>query len=57
MSVVVLLILAVALGGQQVRYLAVTPRRPDAVVRSVDLMKGPDQSAPVVLAVTVETPE
>ena len=45
------------LGGQQVRYLAVTPKRPDAVVNSVELVKGTDGSAPVVLAVTVEAPE
>ena len=27
---------------QQVRYLAVTPKRPDAVVKSIELVKGPD---------------
>jgi putative heme-binding domain-containing protein len=43
-------------GGQQVRYLAVTPRRPDVVIRSIELVKGPDGSAPVVMAVTVESP-
>ncbi len=43
-------------GGQQVRYLAVTPRRPDAVIRAIEFVKGPDASAPVVMAVTVESP-
>jgi putative heme-binding domain-containing protein len=48
---------AFQLGDQQVRYLAVTPKRPDAVVKSIELVKGTDGSAPVVLAVTVEAPE
>ena len=43
-------------GGQQVRYLAVTPRRPDAVIRAIEFVKGADASAPVVMAVTVESP-
>jgi hypothetical protein len=43
-------------GGQQVRYLAVTPRRPDAPLRAVEFVKGPDASAPVIMAVTVESP-
>jgi putative membrane-bound dehydrogenase-like protein len=43
------------LHGRQLRYLAVSPRR-SAVVREVELLKGPDATAPVVLAVTVETP-
>ncbi len=43
-------------GGQQVRYLAVTPKRTDAVIKTVELIKGPDSSAPVVMAVTIETP-
>jgi putative heme-binding domain-containing protein len=45
------------LGGRQIRYLAVTPKRPDAVVKSIEFVKGPDASAPVVMAVTVEIPE
>jgi putative heme-binding domain-containing protein len=48
---------AFALRGQQIRYLAVAPKRPDAVVKSIEFVKGPDGSAPVVMAVTVETPE
>lgn len=41
-------------GGQQIRYLAVTPKRED-VIAKVELVKGPDDTAPVVMAVTVET--
>jgi hypothetical protein len=47
---------AFALRGQQIRYLAVTPRRPDAVLRGIEFVKGPDASAPVIMAVTVESP-
>jgi putative membrane-bound dehydrogenase-like protein len=43
------------LHGRQLRYLVVRPRRM-AVVREVELLKGPDATAPVVMAVTVETP-
>lgn len=41
------------LGGRQVRYLAVTPKR-EAVIKEIEFVKGPDQTAPVVVAVTVE---
>jgi putative membrane-bound dehydrogenase-like protein len=47
---------AFALRGQQVRYLSVAPKRPDAVVKTIDLVKGPDGTAPIVMALTVETP-
>ena len=47
---------AFALRNQQVRYLAVSPKRPDAVVKTIEFVKGPDKTAPVVMAVTVETP-
>jgi putative heme-binding domain-containing protein len=47
---------AFALRSQQVRYLAVSPKRPDAVVKTIDLVKGPDRTAPIVMAITVETP-
>jgi len=43
-------------GGRQIRYLAVRPARPDSV-QSIELVKGPDDTAPMVMAVTVETPE
>ena len=36
------------------RYLAVNPQRPDTIAK-IEFVKGPDQSAPVVMAVTVET--
>jgi putative membrane-bound dehydrogenase-like protein len=45
---------AFALRGQQVRYLAITPKR-DAAVAKIELVKGRDRTAPVVMAVTVET--
>ncbi|HVW02593.1 MAG TPA: c-type cytochrome, partial [Planctomycetaceae bacterium] len=47
--------LAFRLRGQQIRYLAIAPKRAD-VIDSVELVKGPDATAPVVMAVTVETP-
>lgn len=47
---------AFALRGQQIRYLAVVPER-DAAIERIELVKGPDNSAPVVMAVTVETRE
>ncbi len=45
---------AYSLRGRQVRYLAITPKRED-VISKMDLVKGPDDTAPIVLAVTVET--
>lgn len=47
--------LAYNLDGRQVRYLAIQPRRPD-MIKQIEFRKGPDKSAPVVLAVTVELP-
>ncbi len=46
---------AFKLRNQQIRYLAVYPKRPDTIDR-IELIKGPDRSAPVVMAVTVESP-
>jgi putative membrane-bound dehydrogenase-like protein len=43
------------LRGRQVRYLAIVPQR-SAAIKEVELVKGPDATAPVVLAVTVEGP-
>lgn len=43
------------LDGRQMRYLSVKPKKPD-LVKQVELVKGPDSSAPVVMAVTIETP-
>src|SRR5262249_10910723 len=44
---------AFALRGQQMRYLTIEPKR-DVVIREIELVKGPDSTAPVVMAVTVE---
>ncbi len=41
-------------GGQQMRYLSIVPRRAEAIAE-IEFVKGPDPSAPVVMAVTVET--
>ncbi|WP_439630992.1 PVC-type heme-binding CxxCH protein [Gemmata sp.] len=46
---------AFALRSQQIRYLAVTPKR-DAALKSIEFVKGTDRSAPIVMAVTVESP-
>ncbi len=48
--------LAFMLRGQQIRYLAIQPERPD-LIETIELVKGPDRTAPVVMAVTVETRE
>jgi putative membrane-bound dehydrogenase-like protein len=44
------------LGGKQIRTLAITPGRPDRIER-VELVKGSDDTAPIIMAVTVETGE
>ena len=41
------------LHGRQIRYLAVHPKRVNAI-EVIELVKGPDRTAPVVMAVTVE---
>jgi putative membrane-bound dehydrogenase-like protein len=46
---------AFALRDQQVRYLSVLPRKADTI-ESIELVKGPDRTAPLVMAVTVELP-
>ncbi len=45
---------AFALRRQQIRYLAVSPLRTETI-KEIELLKGPDRTAPVVMAVTVET--
>jgi uncharacterized protein len=45
---------AFSLRGQQIRYLAVIPKREEKI-KEIELVKGPDATAPVVVAVTVET--
>jgi len=47
---------AFKLRNQQIRYLKVDPKRTDAVVKSIEFVKGSDRSAPIVMAATVETP-
>jgi len=42
----------------QVRYLTITPDRPDQTIESIEFIKGADdKTVPVVFAVTVEQPE
>ena len=41
--------------GQQVRYLTVTPKRPNKIA-TIDLVKGNDVTSPVVMAITIEGP-
>jgi uncharacterized protein len=48
--------LAFRVRGQQVRYLAINPQRPDPIAR-IELIKGPDDTAPIVMAVTIEGDE
>ena len=47
--------LAFKLRGQQIRYLAIRPKRQETI-REIELVKGPDGTAPIVMAVTVEAP-
>ena len=42
------------LAGRQIRYLSISPRRTETI-ESIELVKGPDQTAPIVMAITVET--
>ncbi|HYT89831.1 MAG TPA: PVC-type heme-binding CxxCH protein [Gemmataceae bacterium] len=44
------------LRGRQMRYLAIRPQR-DLRIEQIEFVKGPDTTAPVVMAVTVETRE
>ncbi|HWA99674.1 MAG TPA: PVC-type heme-binding CxxCH protein [Pirellulales bacterium] len=46
---------AFALRSQQLRYLAVYPKRSDKI-NTIELVKGNDRSSPIVMAVTVESP-
>jgi hypothetical protein len=47
--------LAFKLPTQQLRYLAIQPKRGDKI-REIELIKGKDKTAPIVMAITVETP-
>jgi putative heme-binding domain-containing protein len=46
---------AFALRGQQVRFLSVLPKR-EMKIESIELLKGRDRTAPIVMAVTIESP-
>lgn len=46
---------AFALRGQQLRYFAVQPGRGEPI-ENIELVKGDDASAPIVMAITVESP-
>lgn len=48
--------LAFRLRGQQIRYFAVTPERAEKIA-TIELVKGPDTCAPVVMGVTIESRE
>jgi uncharacterized protein len=43
------------LAGRQIRYLAIRPAR-QAPITDIELVKGPDRTAPVVMAITLESP-
>jgi putative membrane-bound dehydrogenase-like protein len=45
--------LAFTLRGQQLRYLAITPKR-DVKIERIEFLKGSDETAPLVMAITVE---
>lgn len=47
---------AFALRSQQVRYLAVRPERNTAIT-SIEFVKGPDNTAPIIMAATAELPQ
>ncbi|MDG1872504.1 MAG: ThuA domain-containing protein [Mariniblastus sp.] len=44
---------AFQLRGQQIRYLAIHPKKSDSI-SEIELIKGSDRSAPIVMAVTIE---
>ena len=46
---------AFQLRGQQIRYLAVYPKKSEPI-KNIELIKGPDGTAPVVMAITAEVP-
>ncbi len=48
--------LAFALRGRQMRYLAIQPQRAEKI-QQIEFVKGTDDTAPVIMAVTVEAPE
>lgn len=47
---------AFPLRGQQIRYLAIHPKRPQPI-ETIDFIKGDDNTAPIVMAITIENVE
>jgi hypothetical protein len=47
---------AFGLQGRQIRYLALQPQRTEKISQ-IEFVKGPDDTAPVIMAVTIEAPE
>jgi hypothetical protein len=45
---------AFQLRGQQLRYLSVEPKR-EEVIETIEFLKGPDDTAPIIMAATAET--
>ncbi|MCA9184293.1 MAG: ThuA domain-containing protein [Pirellulaceae bacterium] len=45
---------AIAMRGRQIRFLSVAPQRSDPV-ESIEFVKGADETAPIIMAATVET--
>ncbi|MBX3438373.1 MAG: hypothetical protein KF861_12855 [Planctomycetaceae bacterium] len=45
---------AFQLGSHQVRSLSIAPQRRDVIER-IEFLKGPDDTAPILFAVTIET--
>lgn len=48
---------AFALGQQQIRYLVIRPMRTSHVTERIEFLKGTDDTAPIIMAVTVELAE
>ena len=42
------------LDGRQVRYLTIEPRRNNVAIEKLELIKGDDRTAPIVMAITAE---
>ena len=47
--------LAFMLRGQQVRFFSIDPKRSETIER-IELVKGPDPTAPIVVSMTAESP-
>jgi hypothetical protein len=48
---------AFPLRSQQIRYLAVRPKRPTEIIKDIEFVKGSDATSPIVMAVTIEGAE